>query len=117
MVCPHPYCIFLVFMFHICLIVHLSRRLSHLNQDTFVHMCFSFPIDPLPVRTLKCSFFTLSCSSKGTMFHCLEYMFLFGITTIIFILSTTIIVLGPTVIFQAIAITNKNIDPSFDRVW
>jgi len=117
MVRPHPYCILLVFMFHVCLIIHLSWRLSHLNQDTFVRMCFSFPIDPSPARTLKRSFFALSCSSKGPVFRCLEHMFLFGITTIIFILSTTVIVLGPAVIFQAIAITNKYIDPSFDGVW
>ena len=35
----------------------------------------------------------------------------------LYTLHTTVIVLGPAVIFQAIAITNKYIDPSFDGVW
>jgi hypothetical protein len=44
-------------------------------------------------------------------------MFLFAITMIIFILSTTVIVLGPGLTSQGIPIEIKKMDPSFDRVW
>jgi hypothetical protein len=48
-----------------------------------------------------------------------EQTFLFGITTIIFILSTIVIVLGPGLTSQAISGMIKMKDPSFDRagVW
>jgi len=44
-------------------------------------------------------------------------MFLFGITTIIFILSTIVIVLGPGLAFQLVPLMIKTMDPSSDRVW
>ena len=44
-------------------------------------------------------------------------MFLFGITAIIFMLSTIVIVLGPRLASQVIPIMIKTRDPSFDRVW
>jgi hypothetical protein len=43
-------------------------------------------------------------------------MFLFGITAIIFILSTIVIVLGPQLTPQSIAINLKLKDPSIDRL-
>jgi hypothetical protein len=44
-------------------------------------------------------------------------MFLFGITTITFILCTIVLVLGPALTSQGIPIMIKNMDPSFDKVW
>jgi hypothetical protein len=44
-------------------------------------------------------------------------MFLFGITTIIFILSTIVIVLGPKLTSLFIPMLIKDLDPSFDKVW
>jgi hypothetical protein len=44
-------------------------------------------------------------------------MFLFGITTIIFMLSTIVIVLGPGLRSQGIHLIVKTIDPSLDRFW
>ena len=105
--------------------LYVPRMPDHPSLSAFIspqsgYFCvyvLSFPIDPSRRERSNVPFFALSCSSKGPVFRCLEHMFLFGITTIIFILSTAVIVLGPAVIFQAIAITNKYIDPSFDGVW
>jgi len=44
-------------------------------------------------------------------------MFLFGVTAIIFILSTIVIVLGPGLTSQLILMSIKVTDPSFDRAW
>jgi uncharacterized BrkB/YihY/UPF0761 family membrane protein len=44
-------------------------------------------------------------------------MFLFGITTIIFILSTIVIVLGSGMMSQFVSFKIKTIDPSFDKAW
>jgi len=79
--------------------------------------CFSFPVDPSPLRTLKLSLLAPSRSSKGPLFHSLDHMSLFGITTIIFILCTTVIVLGPGLMSQGIPIEIKKLDPSFDKAW
>jgi hypothetical protein len=68
----------------------------HINQDTSVReRSFPFPIDPSAVRTLKLSLLASSCSSKGPLSDSRGSMFLFGITTIIFMLSTTFMVLDP----------------------
>jgi len=55
--------------------------------------------------------------SKGPLLRSVEQMFLFGITAIIFILSTIVIVLGPGLMSQVIPTMIKTMDPSFDRVW
>ena len=44
-------------------------------------------------------------------------MFLFGITTIIFILATTVIIVGTGLTTQGIPIIIKMIDPSFVIGW
>jgi len=44
-------------------------------------------------------------------------MFLFGITTITFMLCTTVLVLGPGLTSQGIPIMIKKMDPSFDKAW
>jgi hypothetical protein len=44
-------------------------------------------------------------------------MFLFGITTIIFILSTAYMVLIPQLIFQPSFLGIESIDPDFDSAW
>ena len=51
------------------------------------------------------------------MFHSLGHMFLFGITTIIFILATTVIIVGTGLTSQGIPIIIKMIEPSFDIGW
>jgi len=55
--------------------------------------------------------------SKGPLSHSPGSMFLFGITTIVFILSTIVIVLGPGLTSQGIPLIIKDLDPSFDKVW
>jgi len=55
--------------------------------------------------------------SKGPLLRSVEQMFLFGITAIIFILSTIVIVLGPGLMSQVIPTMIKTMDPTFDRVW
>jgi len=56
--------------------------------------------------------FPFSCSSKGSLFHSLGHMFLFGITTIIFLLATTVIVVGTPLTSQRIPNMIKFIDPT-----
>jgi hypothetical protein len=94
----------------------VSRRVLHLNQDTSVR-ARSFSNDPSPARTLKLSPLASSCSSKGPLSHSFGSMFLFGITTIIFILSTIFMVLGPGLMSQFDLLVIKMLDPSFDRIW
>jgi len=44
-------------------------------------------------------------------------MFLVGITTIIFILSTTLVILGTGLVSQGLPVIIKVLEPSFDHVW
>jgi len=44
-------------------------------------------------------------------------MFLVGITTIIFILSTTLVILGAGLASQGVPVIIKALEPSFDHVW
>lgn len=123
---PHPYCFLSVFIFHRRTPDHPSlpafrdvpRHVLHLNQDTSVRArAFHSQIDTSPAQTLKLSLLAPSCSSKGPLFHALGHMFLFGTSTIIFILSTIVIVLGPALMSQRIRIIIKIIDPSLNGIW
>ncbi|KAF8466063.1 hypothetical protein DFH94DRAFT_781592 [Russula ochroleuca] len=55
--------------------------------------------------------------SKGSLFNSAGHMIVFGITTIIFILATTVILLGPGLTTQGIPFIIKIIDPSFAVGW
>ncbi|KAI9439073.1 hypothetical protein H4582DRAFT_1946478 [Lactarius indigo] len=51
--------------------------------------------------------------SKGALFHSPGHMFMFGSTTLIFVLATVVIIVGPGLTLQAIPGVIKFIDPSF----
>jgi hypothetical protein len=91
----------------------------HINQDTSVRpRSFPFPIGPSAVRTLKLSLLASSCSSKGPLSHSPGSMFLFWITTIIFILSTTFMVFGPGLTSQLNLLAIQFFDATtFERIW
>ncbi|KAI9450481.1 hypothetical protein BJY52DRAFT_1191834 [Lactarius psammicola] len=55
--------------------------------------------------------------SKGSLFHSPGQMFLFGSTTVIFVLATVVIIVGPGLTLQAIPGIIKFIDPSFVIGW
>jgi hypothetical protein len=107
-------------LFVLCTPDHQSRSafrniLCHvlrLNQDTPVRArAFHFRV------TLKLHLLAPSCSSKGPLFQSRGYMFLFGITTIIFMLTTTDLILDFELTSQDISSTIHAFDRSFDNVW
>jgi len=59
----------------------------------------------------------LHCSSKGSLLNSPGHMFVFAITTIIFILATTVIFFGPGLTAQGIPFIMKIIDPSIVVGW
>jgi hypothetical protein len=99
---------------------NVPRHVPHLNQDTPVReRAFHFRLIRRPREHSIFNLYLLapSCSSKGPLLRSLEQMFLFGITAIIFVLSTIVIVLGPGLTSQAILIMIEKMDPSFDKLW
>jgi hypothetical protein len=73
--------------------------------------------DPSPARKYKLYLLAPSCSSKGALFQSQGHVFLFGITTIIFILSTTGLILSIALTSQYIPFAIHTLDRSFDNVW
>ncbi|KAH9173239.1 hypothetical protein EDB89DRAFT_2068992 [Lactarius sanguifluus] len=55
--------------------------------------------------------------SKGALFHSPGHMFMFGSTTLIFVLATVVIVVGPGLTLQAIPGIIRFIDPSLAVGW
>jgi len=56
-------------------------------------------------------------SSKGSLLNSPGHMFMFAITTVIFILATTIILFGPGLTAQGIPFIIRMIDPSVAVGW
>jgi hypothetical protein len=85
-----------------------SRGILHVNQDTTVScLPYSFPGVPL----------TFVFSSKGSLFYSQGHIFMFGSTTLIFVLATAVIVVGPGLTLQAIPGVINYIDPSIAVGW
>ena len=57
------------------------------------------------------------CSSKGSLSNSPGHMFVFVITTVIFILATTVIFFGPGLTTQGIPFIIKMIEPSLAVGW
>ncbi|KAI0245814.1 hypothetical protein BJV78DRAFT_1158349 [Lactifluus subvellereus] len=74
-----------------------------------LYACFSF------AKTLQ-ALIALS-SSKGSLFNSPGHMFMFGSTTLIFVLATIVIAVGTGLTSQGIPIIIKLIDPSFVIGW
>lgn len=55
--------------------------------------------------------------SKGSLFHSPGHMFMFGSTTLIFVLATVVIIVGPGLTMQAIPGIIRFIDPSLAVGW
>ncbi len=62
-------------------------------------------------------FLSFLSSSKGSLFCSPGNMFMFGSTTLIFVLATVVIIVGPGLTLQAIPGIIKFIDPSFAIGW
>jgi hypothetical protein len=95
----------------------VPRCVLHLNQDTSVRArAFHFRLNPpLACENTETPFFF--SRSKGSLFHSPGHIFLFGITTFIFILATTVLAVGTGLTSQGIPIIIKMIDPSFVIGW
>jgi hypothetical protein len=68
----------------------------------------------LYIRTLA---HLLSCSSRGSLLNSPGHMFVFAITTVIFILATTVLYFGPGLTTQGIPFIIRVIDPSITVGW
>ncbi|KAI9447121.1 hypothetical protein F5148DRAFT_738015 [Russula earlei] len=78
----------------------------------------STPVLPMGCSS-RCTAFQSGyfCASKGSLFHSPGHMFMFGMTTFIFILATIVIVVGTGLTSQGIPLIIKLINPSFVIGW